>query len=217
MSVSIGIVTETDHAVNPPRRRLRGAERRRRIEAAAIVAFAHRGYDATSLGEIASAAGVTRTVMYDHFPTKRALFLHVLATQHELMLADIARGITSEGEPRDRVRATLASYLQFTREHPATRRLMLDPIPSGDPELDEVVRGYLDDRASAISGLLSADLANVGVDLESTSLPVIVAVVSGAADGLAQWWALHPETPFGEVVDAATRLLWNGLPRAGDA
>ncbi|WP_188111208.1 TetR/AcrR family transcriptional regulator [Nocardioides antri] len=209
-------MSKTDVPVNPPRRRLRGAERRARIEAAAVVAFAHRGYDATAIGEIAAAAGVTRTVLYDHFPDKRALFLHVLATQHELMLTEIARGITSEGGPRDRVRATLASYLRFTRDHPAARRLLLDPIPSGDAELDEVVRGYLDDRANAISGMVSADLARVGVDLASTSLPVIVAVVSGAADGLAQWWALHPDTPFDEVVDAATRLLWNGLPRAGD-
>ena len=213
----MGIVSSPGVSVNQPRRRLRGAERRRRVEAAAVVAFANRGYDATSLGEIASAAGVTRTVMYDHFPTKRALFLQVLASQHELMLTEIARGITSEDGPRDRVRATLAAYLEFTREHPATRRLLLDPIPSGDPELDQVVRGYLDDRADAISGLLSADLAGAGVDLGSTSLPVIVAVVSGAADGLAQWWALHPDTPFDDVVDAATRLLWNGLPRAGDA
>jgi AcrR family transcriptional regulator len=209
-------VSHGDSVVNLPRRRLRGAERRRRIEAAAVDAFASRGYDATSLGEIASAAGVTRTVMYDHFPTKRALFLQVLATQHELMVGEIARGITSEGGPRDRVRATLASYLRFTRDHPAARRLLLDPIPPGDAELDQVVRGYVEDRAHAISGLVSEDLARVGVDLASTSMPVIVAVVSGAADGLAQWWALHPETPFDDVVDAATRLLWNGLPRAGD-
>jgi len=189
-------VSHGDSVVNLPRRRLRGAERRRRIEAAAVDAFASRGYDATSLGEIASAAGVTRTVMYDHFPTKRALFLQVLATQHELMVGEIARGITSEGGPRDRVRATLASYLRFTRDHPAARRLLLDPIPPGDAELDQVVRGYVEDRAHAISGLVSEDLARVGVDLASTSMPVIVAVVSGAADGLAQWWALHPETPF---------------------
>lgn len=203
--------------VKRPRRRLRGAERRARIEAAAVDAFAIRGYDATSIGEIATAAGVARTVLYDHFPDKRALFLHVLATQHELMLGEIARGITSAGEPRDRVRATLAAYLRFTEQHPATRRLLLDPIPSGDPELDEVVRGYVDDRSEVLSTLLAADLARAGVELGSISLPVIVAVVSGASDGLAQWWALHPGTPFDEVVDAAARLLWNGLPRAGDA
>jgi len=210
-------VSHADPVVNLPRRRLRGAERRRRIEAAAVVAFANRGYDATSLGEIASAAGVTRTVMYDHFPTKRALFLQVLATQHELMVGEIARGITSEGGPRDRVRATLASYLRFTRDHPAARRLLLDPIPPGDPELDQMMRGYLDARAEAIGALLAADLARAGVDLQSISLPVMVAVVSGAADGLAQWWALHPDTPFDDVLDAAVRLLWNGLPRAGEA
>lgn len=212
----MGIVAPRTAAVNTPRRRLRGAERRARVEEAALVSFAHRGYDATSYGEIAAAAGVTRTVLYDHFPTKRALFLHVLATQHALMMSAIASGITSEGGPRDRVRATIAAYLEFTRAHPATRRLLLDPVPSGDPELDQVVRGYLDARAEAISTLLSADLARAGVDLASTSLPVIVAVVSGASDGLAQWWALHPKVALDEVVDAAVRLLWNGLPRAGE-
>lgn len=210
-------MTDTELPVNRPRRRLRGAERRSRIEAAALVSFANRGYDATSFGEIASAAGVTRTVLYDHFPDKRALFLHVLATQHQLMMSSIARGLTSDGGPRDRVRATVATYLRFTRDHPSTRRLLLDPIPSGDPELDQVVRGYLEARADAIGVLIAADLGRAGVDLASTSLPVMVAVVSGAADGLAQWWALHPDTPFDEVVEAATRLLWHGLPRAGEA
>lgn len=199
-----------------PRRRLRGAERRERIEAAALVTFAQRGYDATSVGDIATAAGVTRTVLYDHFPDKRALFLHVLATEHERMMTTIAAGITSEGGPRDRVRATVASYLRFTRDHPAARRLLLDPIPSGDADLDRVVRGYVEDRADAIGGLLKTDLAAAGVDLASVSLPVVVAVVSGASDGLAQWWALHPDTPLDEVLDAAVRLLWNGLPRAGE-
>jgi AcrR family transcriptional regulator len=198
-----------------PRRRLSSGERRSRIEAAALVAFADRGYDATSVGEVAAAAGVTRTVMYDHFATKRALFLHVLASQHELMLEAIASGITSEGRPQDRVRATVTAYLRFARDHPATRRLLLDPVPSGDAELDEIVRGYVRARAAAISSLLSDDLTRAGVDRGSRRLPVVVAAVSGAVDGVAQWWALHPEASLDEVADAATGLLWNGLPRSG--
>jgi AcrR family transcriptional regulator len=198
-----------------PRRRLSSGERRGRIEAAALVAFADRGYDATSVGDVAAAAGVTRTVMYDHFATKRALFLHVLGTQHELMLEAIASGITSEGPPQARVRATVTAYLRFARDHPATRRLLLDPVPSGDAELDEIVRGYVRARAAAISSLLSGDLARAGVDRGSRRLPVVVAAVSGAVDGVAQWWALHPEASLDEVVDAATGLLWNGLPRSG--
>ena len=57
------------------RRRLSGPARRQRIEAAAVEVFAERGYDATSVGEIATAAGVTRTVLYDHFRSKRELYL----------------------------------------------------------------------------------------------------------------------------------------------
>lgn len=199
-----------------PRRRLSGNERRLRIEAAALTAFAHKGYDATSLGEIAAAAGVTRTVMYDHFPAKRELYLHVLKTQQRLMMDAIAGGITSSGEPRDRVRATLAAYLSFTRAHPAARRLLIDPIPPGDPALDATVRGYVQDRTDAIGALLATDLAKAGVALTPTTVPIVVALVSGASDGLAQWWALHPEAPCDDVVDAAVRLLWNGLARAGE-
>lgn len=199
----------------PVRRRLRGADRRQRIVDAAVEVFAAQGYAGCSTSDLANAAGVSRTVLYDHFADKRELYLHVLATQSDLMLAEVAGGISGEGAPRDRMRATVTSYLAFTRDHPATRRLLIDPIPAGDPELDAVVLAHLQERQDAVTLLLSDDLARAGVDLSSSAAAVMVAVVSGATDGVARWWALHPEVPLDEVADAAVRLLWHGMPNAG--
>lgn len=199
------------------RRRLTGAQRRTRIEVAAVEVFAERGYDATTLGEVAAAAGVTRSVLYDHFRDKRRLYLNVLSSENTTMLAQVADGITGAGAERDRLRATVAAYLTYARERPAGRRLLVDPVPSGDAELDQVIRGYRSARAQVVASLLAPDLARAGVAAGSAVVPVVVELLIGGVDGVARWWADHPEAPLEEVVDAAVRLLWQGLPHFGDA
>ena len=198
----------------PPRRRLPAAERRQRIESAAVEVFAERGYDAATLAEVASAAGIARSVLYDHFPDKRRLYLHVLSTENTAMLAQVADGITGAGDGRDRMRATIAAYLGYARDRPAGRRLLVDPVPSGDAELDQVIRGYRDARAQVVTTLLAPDLARAGIT--AVAVPAVVELLIAGVDGVARWWADHPETGQDEVVDSVLRLLWQGLPRYAD-
>ena len=64
--------------VSRARRRLTAEERRAKILSAAVQAFATDGYDRTSMDHIAALSKVTKPVLYDHFPSKQALFLTVL-------------------------------------------------------------------------------------------------------------------------------------------
>lgn len=197
------------------RRRLSAPARRERIEAAAVEVFAERGYDATSVAGIATAAGVTRTVLYDHFRSKRELYLQVLASQNEAMLAGVGAGITGAGHGEDRLRATVAAYLSFTRERPASRRLLVDPVPTGDSELDRVIKAYRTARTQAVAAMLAPDLARSGVRPGSTEAAVLVELLITGVDGVARWWLDHPATSLDDVTDVAARLLWHGLPRLG--
>ena len=197
-----------------PRRRLPAAERRQRIESAAVEVFAERGYDATTLGEIAAAAGVARSVLYDHFPDKRRLYLHVLGAESNAMLAQVADGITGAGDGRDRMRATIAAYLAYARDQPAGRRLLVDPVPSGDTELDQVIRGYRDARTQVVTTLLAPDLARAGIT--GAAVPAVVELLIAGVDGVARWWADRPAVSQDEVVESVLRLLWQGLPRYAD-
>jgi AcrR family transcriptional regulator len=61
-----------------PVRRLRRAERREQILAAATRAFARAGFAATSLDDIAAAAGISRAILYRHFDSKTDLYRGVL-------------------------------------------------------------------------------------------------------------------------------------------
>lgn len=195
------------------RRRLSGPARRQRIEAAAVEVFAERGYDATSVGEIATAAGVTRTVLYDHFRSKRELYLQVLDAQNAAMLAEVGAGITGAGAGADRLRSTVAAYLSFARQRPAARRLLVDPIPTGDTDLDQVLAAYRTARTQAVATMLAPDLARSGLTAGSTAAAVVVELLITGVDGVARWWQDHPSATLDEVTDIASRLLWNGLPR----
>ncbi len=197
------------------RRRLSAPARRQRIEAAAVEVFAERGYDATSVGEVATAAGVSRTVLYDHFRSKRELYLQVLDTQNAAMLAEVGAGITGAGAGADRLRATVAAYLSFARQRPAARRLLVDPVPTGDPDLDSVLTAYRTARTQAVTSMLAPDLARSGLAAGATESAVVVELLITGIDGVARWWQEHPAATLEEVTDVAARLLWNGLPRLG--
>ena len=200
-------------ATDTVRRRLSGPARRQRIEAAAVEVFAERGYDAASVGEIASAAGVTRTVLYDHFRSKRELYLQVLDAQNAAMLAEVDAGITGAGAGADRLRSTVAADLSFARQRPAARRLLVDPIPTGDTDLDQVIAAYRTARTQAVAAMLAPDLERCGVTAGSTAAAVVVELLITGVDGVARWWQDHPGATLDEVTDIASRLLWNGLPR----
>jgi AcrR family transcriptional regulator len=69
------------------RKRLSAEQRRAKILSAAVRAFARDGYDGTTMDEIAARAQITKPVLYDHFSSKQALFLTVLETIRDGLIA----------------------------------------------------------------------------------------------------------------------------------
>jgi AcrR family transcriptional regulator len=191
-------------------RRLRAPARRARIEEEALEAFASRGYDATSVGEIAAAAGVTRSVLYDHFPSKKALYLWLLERESALLLEHVAARILAEGSHEERMRNAIDAFLSFVGTHPLAWQ-MLSRQGAGDAEI-----AAADDRlrarsAEAIRSLLAADLLAAGVDPGGRRAEVLVELAGSAVEGIARWAHDHPSVPREELVDSAMELLWGGL------
>src|SRR5919109_2613033 len=106
-----------------PRTRLSAGERRGRIREAATEVFAERGYAAASMGEIAARAGVVASVIYDHFSSKRELFVELLQLHgSELIRSSITE---VEGEPGEELmRASLEAYFRLVEEDPFAWRFL---------------------------------------------------------------------------------------------
>src|SRR3954447_9227827 len=107
------------------RRRLRPEQRRELILAAAAEEFGHRGHRGARMEDIARAAGVTKAVLYDHFPSKGALHAEVVARASDHLVTAVTEAALSQEDPRERFRAALHTTFEVIAERPDVRRLLL--------------------------------------------------------------------------------------------
>ncbi|HEX4108970.1 MAG TPA: helix-turn-helix domain-containing protein [Solirubrobacteraceae bacterium] len=204
----------------PRRRRLPPEERRRRILGAALELFARGGYRA-SMGEVARAAGVTRTVLYHYFPSKSGLFLSVLETQASELLRHLAPAVAGEGTQAERARRTVEAMLAFVEERPLAWQVLFDHRGEDEPEVAAAHRRIHATMMSAAGVLFASDMTSAGLEADSARAAVMGEMSLGAIDAVVTWWGAHPGVPRPTVADAAFDLLWHGvagLPeRAGGA
>jgi AcrR family transcriptional regulator len=194
-----------------PRSRLPAAERRSLIVRAALDEFAEVGYEAASMGRIARAAGVTRSVLYDHFPSKHALFVELLTEWHGALLDHMGQALGGSGSMRERMRATFDAFFAFAEEHPVAWRLLFPDHPPLDPEAAEEMRRRRGESNRVLARLLVADARRAAIDPESAVGRAVFAMHQEALHGVARWWRSHPEVTREELVEAATATLWTGL------
>ncbi|EFV12676.1 TetR/AcrR family transcriptional regulator [Segniliparus rugosus] len=182
--------------------RLKGPQRRLLVVEAARAAFVEQGYDGVSMNDIAQRAGVARPVLYDHFPSKKALMLSLLTEETELLLARIGKQVRGDGTPEERMRGALDAYFAFLSERPLAARIFQGGS-STEPDVAEAAQRM---RELARSGT-AALLGHIGGVAREVAAASLVASVIAVAD----WWAKRPDVPRADVVDTTMGLLWPGV------
>src|SRR5215468_8132587 len=100
------------------RRRLTAAARRAQLIEIGRTVFAERGYEATSVEEIAARAKVSKPIVYEHFGGKEGLYAVIVDREMELVVRRISEGIAS-GSPRERLERAALAFLRYVEERPA--------------------------------------------------------------------------------------------------
>lgn len=179
-----------------PRRRLPAARRRRQLIDVARETFARQGLDATTMEDIAGAAGVTKPLLYQHFSSKRALFLELLEEIARQLVDEVTKATAAAPGPRQQVEAGFAAYFGFALRNESAFRLLFDRSVPHDAELDNVLRRVEDTIAEAISPLIDAD-----IDVEHQRL--LASAVVGMAEGASRYWLREAETRGGRARDGS--------------
>ncbi|MGH9088299.1 MAG: TetR/AcrR family transcriptional regulator, partial [Acidimicrobiales bacterium] len=140
-------------------RRLTAAERRQQLFAIALRLFAERGYRATTMEDVADAAGVTKPLLYQHFSSKRALYLELVDSVAEDLLSAIAEATATAAGPRQQVERGFAAYFKMVVAHEAAFRLLYGRGDAADPELGGALRRVEAAIVEAVDPLIAAGLA----------------------------------------------------------
>ncbi len=176
----------------------------------ALVVFADRGFHLTSMNDVADAAGITKPVLYQHFGSKRALYLELLRAVGTRLMEAIALATSRAVGPRQQVEDGLRAYFTFVARHPAAYRLMFGGGTRRDSEFAEEAARVERSMAAVIAELITIE----GLAVEERLL--FAYGIVGLAEGTSRHWTsgeldLDPDDVAVRVAD----LAWRGLRGVG--
>jgi AcrR family transcriptional regulator len=187
--------------------RLPRSARRAQLLGAAQEVFVENGYHAAAMDEIADRAGVSKPVLYQHFPGKLDLYLAIL-DQHINELLDAVRdGLASTSDNKLRVAATIAAYFEFVDREDAPFRLVFESDLTNDPAVRVRVERVERACAEAIAEVIADD---TGLPREESEL--LGMALTGMAQVTARYWLQTGRViPRPEAERLAAQLSWRGI------
>ena len=167
--------------------------------------FAARGFHATSMSDVAVAAGVTKPVLYQHFGSKRELYLELLEDVGSQLQATILEATDAASGPRQQVEAGFAAYFHHVRSHRSAFTLLFGSGARLDTEFTEAVVRVETAIAAAVAALIDADV-------DDLHRRILAFGVIGLAESTSRHWIaedldLDPDLLARQV----GALAWAGL------
>ena len=196
------------------RKRLTAEERREAILESALEVFAKRGYHASSIDDIARAAGISKALIYEHFGSKEDLYLRLLDQGAADLFGRLAAAVADVDGPAPRLEAGLDAFFHFVEERRGVWRVLFRE--ASDPEVLAVLDRIVGQVTGVVATLIAADPGpgpRKGEDRHAReeAIGMLAQMLVGAAQSLANWWADHQEVPRERLVTLAMDFAWVGL------
>lgn len=187
--------------------RLPRVARRKQLLGAAQEVFVAQGYHAAAMDDIAERAGVSKPVLYQHFPGKMELYLALLEEHADDLVEKVRVALESTEDNRLRVEASVAAYFAFVTGEGEAFRLVFESDLRNDPAVRERVERMTQQCVEAIARTIAHD-TGVGTD-EARLLSVGLV---GLAEVGARWWLASEERiPQERAVELLVGLSWRGI------
>ena len=188
------------------RARMTSAERREQLIEISRVLFAERGFEGTSIEEIASRAEVSKPIVYEHFGGKEGLYA-VVVDREVRQLLDMMRSSLTAGHPRELLEQAAIALLDYVEQAPDGFRILVRDSPIGSESGSFV--SIIGDIASRVEYILEREFKTRGFDPKTA--PMYAQMLVGMVGTTGQWW-LDARKPAKHVVAAhLVNLAWHGL------
>ncbi|GEE03956.1 putative transcriptional regulator, TetR family protein [Gordonia spumicola] len=173
---------------------------------AASEIFVERGYHSAGMDEIAVHAGVSKPVLYQHFPSKLDMYIAVVDSHAEKLVADVNTALLTTTDNRQRVQAAVKAFFDFIDDDNSGYRLIF-ASDAMDPAVIRRVEGATDACVDAVYGLVMQDS---GLDPHRSRM--LAAGLVGASQVNARYW-VEANRPIDKsaAVETTVALLWSGL------
>lgn len=189
------------------RTRMSSADRREQLIVIARGLFADRGFDGTSVEEIAAHAEVSKPVVYEHFGGKEGLYAVVVDREIQALLAAITESLSGHQHPRVLLENAALALLGYIENSSDGFRILVRDSPV--TQSTGTFASLLSDVAGQVEYLLADEFSRRGLD--SKPSPLYAQMLVGMVALTGQYWLDHRKAKKADVAAHLVNLAWNGL------
>ncbi len=182
--------------------------RRVQLLESALQIFVAQGYHAAAMDDIADRAGVSKPVLYQHFPSKLELYLALLDAACDQVVAEVRVALSSTTDNKERVAATTEAFYAYVADPKGAFRLVFESDLTSEPAVRERVERVTLQCADACAEVIADD---TGFPPEVSRLLAVALV--GMSQVSARFWLSMPDTtlPQEQATELIASLAWRGI------
>lgn len=187
--------------------RLPRPARRKQLLSAARNVFVAQGYHAAAMDEIAERAGVSKPVLYQHFPGKLELYLALLDESVAELLAEVSAALESTTDNRQRVPATFRAFFDYVSGAGGAFRLVFESDLGNEP----AVRDRLD-RAMYKCAAMVSEFIRTDAGVSNAEADLLGMAMVGMAQVSSRYWLSTERAITKDTAESLlARLAWRGI------
>ncbi|WP_327637442.1 TetR/AcrR family transcriptional regulator [Kribbella sp. NBC_00482] len=186
--------------------RMTSADRREQLITIARGLFAQKGYEATSVEEIAHRAEVSKPVVYEHFGGKEGLYAVVVDREVRALLDGVTGALTA-GRAHELVEQAALALLDYIENNSNGFRILVRDSPVGSSTGSFI--SILSDVATRVEHILAEEFKRRGLDPKNA--PMYAQMLVGMVALTGQWWLDARKPKKQDVAAHLVNLAWNGL------
>lgn len=202
------MVSTEERTEERTRRRMRAPERRAQLLDVARRVFAAHGFHTVTMDDVAREAGVTKPILYDHFPSKRDLYLALLEADLASLKERVHTALETSRGNRERIRASFQAYFDFVDEHAEGFRLLMQEAIGAEGDFREMIGRFRDEVLAEVTEVIARE--SQGRLGRAEAGDVALGLV-GMAETAAQQDPGAGKKERRRTVDTLVRLAWRGI------
>ena len=192
---------------------MRGAERRAQLLDVARRVFGKSGFHGVSMEEVATEAGVTKPILYDHFPSKKELYLALLESDLNVLHQNVREALNSPIGNRERIRASFQAYFDFVQEEADGFRLLMQETVGAEREFRDRVAKVREQILSEVADLIVRESKG---KLQREHAETVALALIGMGETVAQRQLGRSREMRHEALEVLVRLAWRGITEVTD-
>ena len=192
----------------PPRRkRMSRAAREQQMLDVAEDVFGERGYQATSMDEIAERCGVSKPMLYEYFGSKDGLLVACVGRSKAELLDVTQKAMAGATDPADILWRGMVAYFTFIDSHSKSFAMLLREPTAETPQTAEAIEATRRQQSTLIAGVLATFAPSAPADVVEAYTQIIM----GASERMALWQTSRPDVSAEDAARYMTDFCRQGL------